>query len=135
RMAVRGPGKWQKAVQTPQPEGPFRLISLPEPGRIPQTTIERAKYEGNRPLSQEKRKRTGQHRRHRKDAQNDIEFARKNPPPELSPGAPLKSDSKGIRECGQRLGVIVIFEDPAQRPCIKALEPGYPYHFDGAKRR
>src|SRR5207247_1292672 len=89
---------------------------------------------GYRSFAQKKSEGARKHYRHRKEAQNDVKLTRKDTAPQLPPGAPFKGKSKRIAESGQRLGVVVVFEDPAQTPGIDALEQWHPYHLDGAKR-
>jgi hypothetical protein len=132
RVAIGGPSKRQKPGQFPQAKE--LLVRLAKAGRIPQTSLERPEHEGYGPFAQEESERTRQHCRHRQKAQNDIELARKDTAPQLSPGTPFKGKSKRIDESGQQLSVKVVFEDPAHNPGIDALEQWHPDHLDGAKR-
>jgi hypothetical protein len=132
RVAIGGPSKRQKPGQLPQAKE--LLVRLAKAGRIPQTSLERPEHEGYGPFAQEESERTRQHCRHRQKAQNDIELARKDTAPQLSPGTPFKGKSKRIDESGQQLSVKVVFEDPAHNPGIDALEQWHPDHLDGAKR-
>ena len=113
----------------------FCVLGLAETLHKRESAINRPDHEGYRSLPQEESERTRQHRCHRYDAQNDIELARKDPAPQLPPGAPFKGKRKGITESGQRLARKVGSEDPSQTPGIDALEPWHPDHLDGAKRR
>src|SRR5207253_3927339 len=110
------------------------LVDLAKTGKPGQTTIERPDHEGYRPLAQEERERTRQDWCHRHDAQNDIELARNDAAPQLSPGAPFKGNSKRITEGRHCLAGIVRLEDPSETPSIDALEQWHPDHLDGSKR-
>src|SRR5947199_9610638 len=133
RVAIGGPGKRQKPVQFPQAKA--SLVRLAKAGRAPQTTLERPEHKGYRPFAEEERKRTRQHCRHRQKAKDDIQLARKNTLPQLSPGTPFKGNCKRIAESSQCLSVIVVFEDPAQTPGIEALEQWHPDHLYAAEWR
>ena len=105
RVAIGGPGKRQKPVQFPQAKA--LLVRLAKTGRAPQTTLEWPDHEGYRSLAQEESERTRQHCRHRQNAKDDIELARKDALPQLPPGQPFKRNRKRIRECGHPLAVPV----------------------------
>src|SRR5437660_11790441 len=101
RVAVGRPGKRQEPVRIPQARDPFPLVvELDETGRPGQAAIERPDHEWYRPLAQKESERARHTRRHRYEAQNDIELACKDAVPQLSPGLPFKGNRKGIAECG-----------------------------------
>ena len=134
-MTIGGASERQISIQIPKIRDPFLLvIKLAKTGRPGQTTIDRPYHEGYRPLAQEESEWTRQNRCHGHDAQNDIELARKDTAPQLSPSVPFKSKRKRIAESGHRLTVKVTFENPTETPSVDALDPWHPDHLDRAKR-